>query len=63
MARLTKRLEAIERQMGEKEARNGSLSVPAELCVVALVSPETRKPVQYFDLRTGQFFPVDATTN
>lgn len=58
MARLTKRLEAIERQVGEKEARSGCLSIPAGLGVIALVSPETKKPVQYFDLQQGKFFPV-----
>lgn len=58
MARLTKRLEAVERQVEEKEARSRVFSIPAGLGVIALVSPETKKPVKYFDLQQGKFFPV-----
>ena len=60
MARITKRLEAVEKAMGEKQAQQKSLVVPEELALIGLVSPATKKPVQYFDLRTGQFLPVDA---
>ena len=58
MARLTKRLEQAEKAMQEQEARRGAMSLPAGLGVIALVSPETMKPVKYFDLQQGKFFPA-----
>jgi len=44
--------------MQEQEARRGAMSFPAGLGVIALVPPETMKPVKYFDLQQGKFFPA-----
>ena len=58
MARLKKRFDEIDRAMQEEAARRGQLAIPAELGVIALVSPETKQPVEYYDLQQKKFFPA-----
>lgn len=60
MARITRRLERAEKAMQEQEARRGALSFPAELGMIALVSPVTKQPVEYYDLVSGKFVPVES---
>ena len=60
MARITRRLEQAEKAMREREARRGALSFPAELGMVALVSPVTLQAVKYYDLLSGKFVPIES---
>ena len=55
MARLSKRLEDVEKEVRKR----GLVVIPSEHCVIALVSPVTKKPVEYFDLAAWKFIPTE----
>lgn len=58
MARFKKRFDEIDRALQEEEAKRHKLTMPTELSLIALVSPVTKKPVQYYDLHAGAFLTL-----